>query len=46
MKFDGESVERVGFLRLRGRLALRSRHSAQNDNFQVFVQPDRPDRTP
>jgi hypothetical protein len=44
MNFDGESVERVGVLRLRGCFAARSSHSGQDDNFQVFVQSNRRDR--
>jgi hypothetical protein len=45
MNFEGESVEQVGVLRLRGCFAARSCHSAQDDNIQVFAQSLHPDQT-
>jgi hypothetical protein len=45
MNFDGESVERVGVLRLRRPFAARSTHSAQDDKLQIFRQSLQLDRT-
>ena len=38
MKFEGESVELTGVLRLRGRFAARSCHCAQDDRLQLVSQ--------
>jgi hypothetical protein len=45
MNFEGESVEQVGFFRLRGGFSARTPHSAQDDNIQVFAQSLHPDQT-
>ena len=37
MKFEGESVKRVGVLRLRGCFALRGGHSAQDDHVWYWM---------
>ncbi len=37
MKFEGESVVRVGVLRLHGCFAARSGHSAQDDNVRYWM---------
>jgi hypothetical protein len=46
MKSDGDSVERVGVLRLRGRFAARSSHSAQDDSFRDLYEPSQSNVTP
>jgi hypothetical protein len=42
VRFRGESVKRAGVLRLRGCFAMRSGHSAQDDNSRVLRSPRRP----